>query len=278
MTQRQTRVNITPEMAKDFLSKSKGNRGIRTRTKLMAYVKDMEKGAWQYNGDAIRFTYEGVLVDGHHRLTACVQSGCGFEADIVFVPASSVQTMDKGATRSDGDNLVMDFGYDKKLAGMLASSAKQILCHDNGNQKWPTPGGALTHMFTYHVIHDWLAENKDQVDPAINFVQGLDRAHLLIGSSHICTAIYLGARVHGHDVAHEYMTRILTGYGVEPQTTEDHIRTSLIQSRMAQRKMPTWVAAMTICKGMRAFAKGHNYTLRSNAVYRPGIDNVVFYK
>jgi hypothetical protein len=278
MTQRQTQVKITPEMAKGFLAKSKGNRTIRAKTKLLAYKKDMERGAWQYNGDAIRFTYEGALVDGHHRLTACVETGCAFEADIVYIPASSVQTMDKGAARSDGDNLVMDFGYEKKKAGMIASSVRQILCHDSGNHKWPTPGGALSHMFTYHVIHSWMEDNKHSMIPVVDFVGGLDRAHILVGASHICSALYLGSRVHGFDIAQEYMIRILTGYGVDPQTTEDHIRTALIQSRMAQRKMQPWVAAMTICKGMRAFARGHNYTLRSNAVYRPGIDNPVFYK
>lgn len=278
MTERQTRVKITPEMAKMFLKTSQGNRGIRAKTKLMAYRKDMERGAWLYNGDAIRFTYEGVLVDGHHRLTACVESGCSFESDIVSIPEESIGTMDKGAPRSTADNLVMDFKYDKTSAGILASSVWQILCHESGVKNWPTPGGGNSHHGTYHVVHEWVNQHSKEITKALQFATSLDRANLLIGRSHICSAAYLGSRLYGECVAIEYLTRVFTGYRVEPQTTEDHIRTALIQSRMAQRKMQVWVAAMTVAKGMRAFAKGHNYTIRSNAVYRPGIDNQVFYK
>jgi len=278
MKNRMTKVTITPEMAKQFLERSQGNRGIRTKTKLIAYRKDMERGAWIYNGDAIRFSYEGVLLDGHHRLTACVESGCSFESDIVKVPASSVGTMDRGAPRSTADILVMDFGYPKKAAGIVSSSVWQIVAHDHGAKKWPTPGGAYSHLSTYHVISEWMEEHADDIEHPLDFVMSLDKANLLIGSSHICTAAYLGTRSYGADVAIEYLKRVLTGYGITPKTTEDHIRTSLIQSKMAQRKMPTWVAAMTIAKGMRAFAKGHNYSVRTNAVYRPNSDHVIFYK
>lgn len=278
MKQRQTKVNITPEVAAGFLGSSDGNRGIREKTKLQAYIHDMKSGRWVYNGDAIRFTHDGVLIDGHHRLTACVRSGHSFEADIAYVEKDAVKTIDKGALRSDGDSLVMDYGYDKKTAGVIAASVKQIVSHDHGTSKWPTPQGTLMHLFTYQKINEWVEKNLNEMNEAVSFLGELGKSNLLIGSSHILTARLLGARSYGRDVCEEYLRRVLTGYGITPNSTEDHIRTALLQSRMAQRKMPSWVAAATVAKGMRAFAKGHNYTMRSNAVYRPGIDNMVFYK
>jgi len=43
-------------------------------SKVKKYQKDMINGKWSYNGDTIRITTDGHLVDGQHRLTAIVES------------------------------------------------------------------------------------------------------------------------------------------------------------------------------------------------------------
>lgn len=276
--ERQTRVNITPAMAEAFLEKSNGNRSLRQKTKLLAYKKDMLRGVWFYNGDSIRFSEQGVLLDGHHRLTACIETGVSFEADISVIPKSSLHTIDKGGTRSDADSLVMDYGYDKKEAGLLGASAKQIICHDLGHTNWPNPGGALSHVVTYHVIHEWIEANGQEIRFALDYVASLERPSIIIPASHIFSAFFMGCRIYPSDFVEGYLNKVFTGFGLTPDTTESHIRTALLQSRMAQRKMPTYVAAMSVAKGMKSRMKGKNIVYRSNAVHRPNVDNPVFYK
>lgn len=60
-------VIVTPELAKEWLGTSIGNRRIDYRT-VQCYSEDMKSGNWKDNGEAIRFDSDGHLRDGHHRL------------------------------------------------------------------------------------------------------------------------------------------------------------------------------------------------------------------
>lgn len=64
---------ITPEMAKKYLQNMKTNRNI-SFARVNAYARDMERGAWQENGESIVFNKSGQLVNGQHRLAAIVKA------------------------------------------------------------------------------------------------------------------------------------------------------------------------------------------------------------
>ena len=67
-------INVTPDIAKDFLTHNTGNRPINHRYVQM-YVKQMQEGLWKLTTDAIGFAKNGRLINGQHRLTAIVESG-----------------------------------------------------------------------------------------------------------------------------------------------------------------------------------------------------------
>lgn len=62
-------VEVTPEMAEEWLATSAGNRGLSPVT-VRAYAEDMRLDRWHQNGEVIRFDTNGCLRDGHHRLNA----------------------------------------------------------------------------------------------------------------------------------------------------------------------------------------------------------------
>jgi hypothetical protein len=64
---------ISPEIAEEYLSKSEGNRKLN-KYRVAMYIRDLQKGNWGI-GDTIKFDVNGILIDGHHRLTAVLQSG-----------------------------------------------------------------------------------------------------------------------------------------------------------------------------------------------------------
>ena len=101
---------ITPEIAKEYLSKNHViNRRMR-RLRVMAYAYDMRNGAWQFNGEAIRFDRNGNLVDGQHRLAAIIQAGVPIKM-VVMRNVDECAIYDRGAARSTTDSLVMA-GFD----------------------------------------------------------------------------------------------------------------------------------------------------------------------
>lgn len=98
---------ITPEVAAALLENNPANRPIR-KPHVEALARDMASGRWQVNGDAIRMNCDGSLIDGQHRLSACVKAGVPFETVVISgLPADVRATIDGGVKRTHGDRLSM---------------------------------------------------------------------------------------------------------------------------------------------------------------------------
>ena len=112
---------ITPAQAKAYLLHNTKNRTLHPkRVSIMA--ADMRMGAWVVNGDTIRFDVEGTLVDGQHRLSACVTSGVPLTVIVVRdLDVSAFMAMGKENPRSLGDMLSI-LGY--KDGVRLGAAAK----------------------------------------------------------------------------------------------------------------------------------------------------------
>ena len=77
------KVFVTPAMASEWLVKNVKNRNI-VRDHLSALEQVLARGEWVLNGDTIRFGRDGLLKDGQHRLTACVNTGIGFWTFVAY--------------------------------------------------------------------------------------------------------------------------------------------------------------------------------------------------
>jgi hypothetical protein len=123
---------ITPERAKGMLASSIGNRNLK-QTKVMAYARDMASNKWMQNGESIIFDVNGVLIDGHHRLTAGMKAGVSFSSIVVSgVAPESTKTIDMGSSRTQSDVLTF-YGY--KSAGNLAAIARILMTLKPGTAK-----------------------------------------------------------------------------------------------------------------------------------------------
>lgn len=98
-------MEITPEIARSFLTHANpNNRPIRSA--VHSYANDMRTGNWRLNGEPICFDQTGMLVNGHHRLTACVEAGVPFQS-LVCRGVQETDTYDRGLNRSITDILKM---------------------------------------------------------------------------------------------------------------------------------------------------------------------------
>lgn len=122
-------VTITPEMAEHLLNTNSNNRSLRSNL-VDRYARDMSNGNWTLTGEAIKTSNDAQLLDGQHRLYACLLSGVSFETLLVegVDPAAQMQ-MDTGATRKVGDQLSLS-GYKNSTA--LGSAIKLYDIYMNG--------------------------------------------------------------------------------------------------------------------------------------------------
>jgi len=125
-------VDITPSVAASWLDKNHKNRRKSTRH-LAQSARDMKSGNWQLTGDSIKFDKNGTLVDGQHRLAACVESDSAFKSLVVYgLETTTRNVIDTGKGRSNSDVLTMH-GASNSIA--LAAALKFLVNERNGITK-----------------------------------------------------------------------------------------------------------------------------------------------
>lgn len=119
---------ITPEIAKRFLSRNVANRNLREAT-VRSYEIDMRRGNWVPTHQGIAFNDRGDLIDGQHRLTAIVRSGATVKMLITRgLPAESGRTktmdaVDVGAVRTVRDHLKLQHGFRNPFRDVAAATS-----------------------------------------------------------------------------------------------------------------------------------------------------------
>lgn len=123
------KILITPDLAKKYLAANVDNRSI-SRKLVAQFSRNMLNGNWADNGQTIVLDHNGDLIDGQHRLSAIVMSGCPQTMIVVEgIQRKDRDTIDAGRARTAGDNL--------RMAGMhhvtaTAAAARLLIAAKSG--------------------------------------------------------------------------------------------------------------------------------------------------
>ena len=122
--------DVTPLMAAAWLLKNDNNRNIRPAL-VDRLKRDMSAGLWKSNGETIKFDCVGNLIDGQHRLMACVASAVTLKSVVVVrgIDLDCYLTIDTGQLKSFSD-VIGSRG--ERNATTLAGAARLIVIWDNG--------------------------------------------------------------------------------------------------------------------------------------------------
>lgn len=103
-----TTERITPEVAAEMLKHNTRNRHLSSNAKANRgnIYWSMKNDAWWLNGESIKFAVDGTLLDGQHRLDACVRTNMPFTTVVVRGISEKAQAlMDCGRKRTVSDVL-----------------------------------------------------------------------------------------------------------------------------------------------------------------------------
>jgi hypothetical protein len=117
-----TERRITPEIAASMLTTNVRNRPI-SRQHVTRLAEAMRRGEWELNGSTVKVAATGRLLDGQHRLSACVESGVAFDTLVVCgLPEETFSTIDQVSRgRKIADVLAIETGANmKNVAAALA--------------------------------------------------------------------------------------------------------------------------------------------------------------
>lgn len=126
---------IDPITAQQMLGQNTSNR--RYEPKLADfYGEEMTAGRWIFDGAPIRFSDEGILIDGQHRLGGVVASGTTQPFIVIYgLPKDSQDVMDGGRRRSAADMLAL---YNETNSMVLAALARHVIAWRSGEIRTST--------------------------------------------------------------------------------------------------------------------------------------------
>ena len=126
-------IDIDPDKASAWLTNNVRNRALRDDT-VKSYARDMIAGQWIATHQGIAFNDRDELIDGQHRLEAIVLAKVTIRMMVTFgLPSkisgremTTMDCVDRGATRSVADQLVVQHGFKNgsitsAICGALAS-------------------------------------------------------------------------------------------------------------------------------------------------------------
>ncbi len=245
---------INPDVACVYLERNIGNRSIR-QDHVARLARDMTTGNWKLNGESISFDREGNLVNGQHRLWACIMAKVNFETLVVRgVEAEAYTTIDIGRPKSMGDFLQR--GHVKN-ANVVASIVRIVLYHERG-QLSMQKNGNLTP--TIAEIEDGLLRHPGVVESAAwasTEVKHIMRPSLSGFMHYLMSNRY-------PDTWKVFAAQLVHGVGLTMDDSVFHLRRHLLRQR-GRRDLkldPMYAMALTI-KAFNALLEGRSVQVLS---------------
>jgi hypothetical protein len=243
---RRVRMVVTPELAKQWLEANTHNRPL-SETLVITYMIDMLEGRWQYNGDAIRFDHMGRLIDGQHRLRACVEAGVPFETDVVTgLDPDAIRTIDIGRVRTAGHIAHIEGVENADLACAIAAMVllhrKHGIEHMNDPRRKPTKTEIVEAVRTL-----------DGIQAAVARARKLGRR---IAPPRVIGFCFLVFAEQNRKLAERFFDELEHGLNLSQDNPVYHMRERLLSNRQSKAKLPQLNLVALFFKAWLAYRDG----------------------
>lgn len=151
-------VQVTPELAGELLRMNGKNRPVNNAT-VKRYANDMTKGKWHNNGDVLRISKTGMLLDGQHRIMAVLESGVTITQHIATgIEDSAFDVIDIGRQRSAADAVAVK-GFSNY--NVIAGATKMIMAYKSGGLKKQNQGHTGRERFSNADVIEYIEKQLD---------------------------------------------------------------------------------------------------------------------
>lgn len=232
---------ITPAIARQLLVHNTHNRAASI--KVSAYALAMRRGEWDLNGEAIKFSGDGTLLDGQHRLLAVIESGVTIQTLVVRgLDSDAQETMDTGKSRSLADVLKL---RGEKNSVSLASIVAGIIRAEIYGLKAGVSGGTSNFPVTNAQVTNRIDAEPTLRDLPMRVVYVAQKAHV---STKILGVLYYQFSKIDDEDADFFLDHLLTGEkldGGSPILTLKRILSDLHDDNKGTRNN-VYIAALVI--------------------------------
>jgi len=228
-------MKITPEIARlliaanpvhiknDKKTAETPNRALGA-TRAKEYSTQMKLSKWKVTGDSVRFSIDGTLIDGQHRLEACIKGNITFNTLVIFnLPTDTMEAIDIGKSRDDNDLLKMK-GYQNHTK--FTASIKFAMMYNKSLNRVPSAYSQKMKIRTSLLENEEVPQFLERIgfgdkyDNTLynNLTKALDirKANLdntdIITPSKIAVLSYLIEEALGKDISTAFIKKVYTMY------------------------------------------------------------------
>lgn len=233
----ETRIeNITPEKAKEYLLTSLGNRNI-SKMSVRTYANEMKRQRWLLNGEAIKFDHNGHLLDGHHRLNACILANVAFDTLVIRdISPETFASFDCGLHRTAGQLLGMQKVKDANVVASIITFAQALKKNVRIGEKFTLRKGInCTNLDKM----EWYNEDRENYNRFASIASSLYTQAPLMDKAMIGGCMYYLVRCLSYDA--DYVIdffRKLMSYSQSGNKAIDMLRERLLREKCEIRKTP----------------------------------------
>lgn len=254
---------VTPELAEEFLRHNGTNRSLRPRL-VERYAADMRAGNWYSGGSTIDFDTEGRLLNGQHRLHACLLAGVPFQTVVVRgVDSEAQRVMDVGAKRTFADQLgFLGFTQTTLTAAAVALQWRWVQhCH--------TPLKFSQNSYPTHSQAMDVVERNPSIRESVAVGQSVGRA--LTGSQSAYAVFYHQAALVDGPAADQFVEKLREGAMLAKGDAVLALRNWVMNRRGDARGVPNNnVQYLALCvKAWNAWVLGQERTILRWNPYGP---------
>lgn len=241
---------ITPDAAEELLRANTHNRNIVSSV-VDKYARDMQQGYWAINGQTIKVSKSGRLLDGQHRCMASMRSRQGFYSIIVRgLPDDVFDTLDAGPVRSLGEVLTR---RGEKNATTLAAALQKIWAYNQRSPQIRTVRGSYSELLR-------LLEENPEIRECVN--HSIAKVRGILPGAIGTASHYLGARFFDRDAADTFVEKLFEGTELKRYDPVFLLREKMMRDRKDNKtgiaETEKW--ALTI-KAMNAYFEGNEMKL-----------------
>jgi hypothetical protein len=173
---------ITPETAAEYLKSNHDNR--RFRKSVAADIRGaLLRGEWMLNHQPVAFAHSGRLLDGQHRLTACVWSGKPLRTLVARdCDEKTFLVTDIGTRRTAADILQGD--------NRIIQACQSLARLDTGRTSTPSEVGKYCDAFGPSVQRLLDASNKNQARVSTARTRGIFAVRVAMGQGDYVVPFY----------------------------------------------------------------------------------------
>jgi hypothetical protein len=243
---------VTPDYAKELLNKNISNRPL-TKTHVLSLSKSILNGEWKVTGEPIKFSKNGNLIDGQHRLAAIILADQGIQLSIIRnIDNSAFDVIDIGRPRRISDILaIMKISNSSAVAAGIRVFIAFKKLNPNGSPSLQEKTSAID-------VERVISRSKNYEHWA--FLANSDRYKKIIPTG-LSMGLGMIFSEKSDSYAHLFFEKLISGEGLSAKDPILTLRDRLISNKSSTLKLPQAHLAFFIVKAWNASRSNKKLTI-----------------